>query len=326
MAQVDHDLACVPDLREVSDDGLLDLLQAARAELVAVHGHEVLAGMILHGDGDRSGAAAVALAALRQGRADGLSDEQLVARAPVVLALLPPKVGPTWNLPAGPPASPIPLRADRFQSDLGCREALRLRCRWLQELCARVAYELATRLVEAGVLECVEHVRELNLDELRTAVVDHRVPAGLRERQAEVVGPPLPMAFKLSPSSVPVAVAARRHGDTDGLAASAGRAAGLVCHDPGELTSSEPCVLIVETLDPRLAPQLSRVAGLVSETGSALSHLAILAREMHVPTVVAVPEALTRFPVGTHVLVDGSTGEVRKWTPSAQLERGEEDR
>jgi pyruvate,water dikinase len=176
------------------------------------------------------------------------------------------------------------------------------------------------------VLDTVDLVRELDLDELRTAVLDHRVPAGLRERQAALAGPPLPMAFKLSPSSVPVAVSPRGHGQTDGLAASAGRAVGLVCHDADELTSSEPCVLIVDTLDPRLATHLSRVAGLVSETGSALSHLAILAREMHVPTVVAVPEALTRFPIGTHVLVDGSTGEVCKWTPSAQLEIGEEDR
>jgi pyruvate,water dikinase len=326
IAQVDQDLASVPDLRKIGDRELLDLLQGARAELVAVHGHEVLAGMILHGHGDRSTAAAVALAALRQGRADGLSDEDLVARAPVVLALLPPKVGPGWSLPPDPPNSPIPLRADHDVSALGCREALRLRCRWLQELSARVSYELATRLVDAGVLESVELVRDLSLDELRAAVVDHRVPTALRERQAEVAGPPLPMAFKLSPSSVPVAVSARRHAPADGLPASAGRAAGLVCHDPGELESSEPCVLIVDTLDPRLAPQLSRIAGLVSETGSALSHLAILAREMRVPTVVAVPEALTRFPAGTYVVVDGSTGEVRKWTPSVQLEREEEAR
>jgi pyruvate,water dikinase len=41
-----------------------------------------------------------------------------------------------------------------------------------------------------------------------------------------------------------------------------------------------------------------------------LSHLAILAREFGVPTVVGVPDALRRFPVGRTVLVDGSTGEV----------------
>jgi pyruvate,water dikinase len=308
VSQVDRDLMSVGALHTVDDNALLDLLQGARDELVALHGHEVLAGILLHGAGDRSTAAALALEALGRGRAEGLSDEELVARSPAVLALVPPTLGHAW-LP------PTPLRSSGFglepTSELGCREALRLRCRWVQELGARVVHELASRLVGLGVLEELELVRELSLDELRTAVVEHRAPAGLRERQAQPPGPPLPMAFKLSPSSVPVAVRARGHAHSDGLGASAGRATGLVCHDPDQLTSSQACVLVVDTLDPGLASALPDVVGLVSETGSALSHLAILAREMRVPTVVAVPRAIERFPVGSHVLVDGSTGEVR---------------
>jgi pyruvate,water dikinase len=49
----------------------------------------------------------------------------------------------------------------------------------------------------------------------------------------------------------------------------------------------------------------------VAETGSVLSHLAILAREFGVPTVVGVAGAVTRFPPGTPIVVDGTTGEVR---------------
>ena len=70
-------------------------------------------------------------------------------------------------------------------------------------------------------------------------------------------------------------------------------------------------VLVVRTLDPRLAPVLPKVAGVVSETGSVLSHLAILAREQGVPVVVGMPEACRRFPAGTMVAIDGGTGEVR---------------
>jgi pyruvate,water dikinase len=69
-------------------------------------------------------------------------------------------------------------------------------------------------------------------------------------------------------------------------------------------------VLVVDVLAPSLAPRLPGLAGLVSETGSTLSHLAILARELHVPTVVAVPGAIERFPVGSRVVVDGLTGTV----------------
>lgn len=69
-------------------------------------------------------------------------------------------------------------------------------------------------------------------------------------------------------------------------------------------------VLVVATLDPGLAAYLPRLSGLVAETGSVLSHLAILAREYGVPTVVDLPGATTRFPDGSWIVVDGSTGEV----------------
>jgi rifampicin phosphotransferase len=67
---------------------------------------------------------------------------------------------------------------------------------------------------------------------------------------------------------------------------------------------------VVDVLAPALATKLPGLVGLVSETGSALSHLAILAREMGVPTVVAVAGARQRFPEGSSVVVDGLTGEV----------------
>ena len=49
----------------------------------------------------------------------------------------------------------------------------------------------------------------------------------------------------------------------------------------------------------------------MAETGSVLSHLAILAREHGVPTVVALPGVVDRYPDGTWLVVDGTSGEVR---------------
>ena len=69
-------------------------------------------------------------------------------------------------------------------------------------------------------------------------------------------------------------------------------------------------VLVVQNLSPDLAPLLGRVAALVAETGSPLAHLAILAREAGVATVVGFPGAQRRFAVGAHVEVDGLSGEV----------------
>ena len=69
-------------------------------------------------------------------------------------------------------------------------------------------------------------------------------------------------------------------------------------------------MLVVRTLDPGLAAVLPGLAGLVAETGSVLSHLAILAREYGVPTVVGLANATERFSAGAWVVVDGTTGEV----------------
>ncbi|HJV08819.1 MAG TPA: PEP-utilizing enzyme, partial [Acidimicrobiales bacterium] len=93
-----------------------------------------------------------------------------------------------------------------------------------------------------------------------------------------------------------------------GSGAGGGRGSGVVHSGDGP---PEPgAVLVVRTLDPNLAPMLPRLGGLVSETGSFLSHLAILAREFGVPTAVGVEDALSRFPAGATVVVDGTTGDV----------------
>ena len=60
-------------------------------------------------------------------------------------------------------------------------------------------------------------------------------------------------------------------------------------------------MLVVRTLDPGLAPMLPGLGGLVAETGSVLSHLAILAREYGVPTVVGLAGASEQFVDGTWI-------------------------
>ena len=89
-----------------------------------------------------------------------------------------------------------------------------------------------------------------------------------------------------------------------------GRGEGPVVHCDSTCTPGPGDVLVVRTLDPSLAAYLPGLGGLVAETGSTLSHLAILAREYDVPTVVGVHDALHRSPVGTRVVVDGATGEL----------------
>jgi pyruvate,water dikinase len=304
VARVDAELEGVPGLEALSAEDLVELVDRTRDRLATVHTHEMLAGMLLRSE-DAPSATLVALGALNRARHEGLDDAETLVRFPVVLALRPPSMGEPVALPTpGSPASTADIDA------LSARDALRLRARWLQELLARSVRALGTRLADAGAVERSGLVREMTWQEVRTAVLTGVTPAELAARASCAAGPRLPVAFRLTASGAIVPSGAGRDVTAEGVPVGGGRAVGPVWSRvrPG---SPPRGVLVVKHLEPELAGVLPHVAAVVSETGSALSHLAILAREMGVPAVVAVPDARRRFPVGAQVLVDGTTGEVR---------------
>lgn len=301
VARVDDDLAAVPELEHLSDRQLVALLHRTQRTLMSVHAHEVLVGLLADPGSSGLTGVSTALRVLAQARADGLDDGAVLAANPVVLALVPPQVAVLPALPADVvlPALPPPGEGD---ADAAVREALRLRARWLQELTARAARELGRRLCAAGRLSSPGEVADIALDDLTAAVREPRtqlVPAPVE------IGQPLPARFQLSDRGLPVAVL----GGGSGTGAGGGRAVGPVHHgdDP-----PEGAVLVVRSLDPALAPVLPRLAGLVAETGSVLAHLAILARESGVPTVVGLAGALDDLPPGVVVEVDGDEGRVER--------------
>jgi phosphoenolpyruvate-protein phosphotransferase len=81
-----------------------------------------------------------------------------------------------------------------------------------------------------------------------------------------------------------------------------------------------PYVLVARDLAPADAAVLppGEVVAFVIEEGGPTSHTAILARAMGVPAVVAC-RGVTRVPDGTHLLVDGATGEVRVAPPAREV-------
>jgi pyruvate,water dikinase len=259
----------------------------------------VLCGLLLDEHPQTTGAG-VALRMLAEGRHLGLDDETIVARSPEVLALTTPRVSATTSLPQ---LADLHVGWRGGHDGLGPREQLRLRVRWLHELTATVAIELGRRLVVRGVLDHAEEIRSfglVDLDRLATAGVRRPTPAlPFGERRS------LPAAFRLSTDGRPVAIAQR--GSGRGTGAAGGTFTGVVAHDPADAAGR---VLVVRWLDPGLATVLSGLGAIVAETGSPLSHLAILAREQGVPCVVASSEAVERFAVGQTVSVDGTTGAV----------------
>jgi pyruvate,water dikinase len=309
---IDDDLAGIAHPRTLTIEELAEALVDARIELATAHTYEVSTGMLLdEGASPAATAAGVALRALADGRAAGWDDATLIDRAPVVLALTVPRLGSTPALPVTQSVVPD------VDGELPAREALRLRVRWLQELTVRIVDEIGERLVASGVIALPPLVADLTLDELLAVAHGARPPADLASRHDVDLGVPLPVSFHLGAGGVIHPDSSVQSSDRpagSGVPAGGGRAAGTVVHSVDDALASamrgEPVVLVTEHLTPDLASALGHIVGLVAETGSPLSHLAILARESGVATVAAVEGARHRYPIGSHVVVDGGTGEI----------------
>jgi pyruvate,water dikinase len=317
---VDDDLSQVGSLTELDDRTLVELLHRTRSEAATVHTFEMLCGMIQHAPADAAEVPlpTVAVRAIARLRADGLDDAAIIARSPEVLALTVPAIG---SLPTLPPVD-TPDAPGRGVSDtrsMTDRDELRLRIRWLQELGARAATEIGRRAAATGAVDHPSDIRWATLTELDNLGNFRLTTEEVNRRAALLATDPLPVRFILDAGRVqPLSHIGhprlhRRHrSEIHGMPASSGRAMGTVVHDLP--TAGEPTptamVLVTEHLDPTLATALPAMAGLVAETGSALSHLAILAREAHLPTVVAVTDARRRLPCGARVVVDGASGDV----------------
>lgn len=276
----------------------------------SVHAHEILTGLLTDpGDTSFSGAS-VALRVLAESRRDGYSDEQILRRSPVVVALCSPQVKPAPTLPdtaETPWLEDVPEMPDTQV----CRETLRLRVRWLQELTARGAWELGRRLADDGIVADIADIRHLDLDELDAVVVGRATCSQelieRRRAQSNADIAPLPARFRMSDRGRPISQAPAS--DTDGgTGAGGGSAEGVITHDA--LSPPDGSILVVGGLAPEIEPQLPRLAGIVAETGSVLSHLAILAREQGVATVIGHRDALDRLAEGVTVRVDGDSGRI----------------
>ncbi len=306
--RADADLEGIPAMSDLTSRQLIAVMHRSRVVLRALHAHEILMGMLTDTGANRLTGASVALRVLVEARRDGLSDVEILERSPVVLALTPPRVAPAPSLPATATAIDLGADGDSGNDNAILREALRLRVRWVQEVSARAAWELGVRLTAAGQLPEPELIRHMTLEHAESVATKRAVviPALVASHEHDF-GAPLPAWFRLSDrgKAIPVQCAQEVGG---GTGAGGGTACGPVTHDGDDPPTGS--VLVTTTLTPGLAPLLPRLKGIVAETGSVLSHLAILAREARIATVVGYHGAISDLPEGATVCVDGETGHV----------------
>lgn len=81
--------------------------------------------------------------------------------------------------------------------------------------------------------------------------------------------------------------------------------------DPSELdTVKEGEILVCKMTNPAWVVSFSKISALVTDTGGALSHPAVVAREFGVPCVVGTRRATQLIKTGDKIRVDGSKGVV----------------
>ncbi|HKN91365.1 MAG TPA: PEP-utilizing enzyme, partial [Acidimicrobiia bacterium] len=136
-----------------------------------------------------------------------------------------------------------------------------------------------------------------------------------RERRDEYLKVKLPESWTGQPEAIPITAseAAAEGAEITGLAVSPGVVEGRVrvVLDP---LAGEPLqpgeILVCETTDPSWTSLFLVAAGLVIDVGGALSHGAILARELGVPCVINTRVGSQVLRTGDLLRVDGDAGRV----------------
>lgn len=104
-------------------------------------------------------------------------------------------------------------------------------------------------------------------------------------------------------------------GDLYGIPASPGVACGPVrlVRGPADFSQvQQGDILVCRHTDPAWTPLFTIASGVVTETGGVLSHAAIVAREVGIPAVLAVPRATALLGPSDTLTIDGCTGRVSR--------------
>ena len=85
-------------------------------------------------------------------------------------------------------------------------------------------------------------------------------------------------------------------------------------------------ILVAPTTNPSWAPIMFVSAGLVVDIGGALSHAAVVARELGLPCVVNTLNGSRAIRTGDRIRVDGTEGtvEILERAPEAMTDGGED--
>ncbi|MFH5822941.1 PEP-utilizing enzyme [Georgenia sp. AZ-5] len=219
---------------------------------------------------------------------------------------------------------------------------------WAHDVFWQKAWELADLLLAAGFTEQRDDMFYLNRFELDTVLFDVvdswaiGVPARGKRRWQEAIArrrgvvaalqaAPAPPAYGIPPQQVTDPFAVMNYGVTtervaDWLGTGDGGTTTLsggpgslgvvegrvrVLKSEVDLPSLQPGEILVAPITaPSWAPAFAVAAGVITDIGGMMCHVAIVCREYGIPAVVGTGFATTRLTTGQRVRVDGKAGTV----------------
>ena len=181
------------------------------------------------------------------------------------------------------------------------------------------------RLAHDGVLDDPFDVFFLTAPELAGPLPSDARDLVARRREARERYSTLeiPLDWTGMPAASPAESAAGRTGEAGGTLSGLGVSGGVIEGPARVLTSPdfaevEPDeVLVAHTTDPSWSSIMFLSSALVMDIGGALSHAAVVARELEIPCVVNTQSGTTRIRTGDRVRVDGDAGTVEVLSPAA---------
>ncbi len=194
------------------------------------------------------------------------------------------------------------------------RENTKTRADIARPLLRRVAHMIGLNLVARQVIPLSEDLWLLTFSELSLAFREGQtVDSDLLESRRSV------LAWKSSRSWIPDGFFSTYcRSDAShwrGLAASPGTASGIarVIAGPEQFADvGLGDIVVARSTNPVWTQLFNRIAGIVVENGSRLSHAAVVAREYGIPAVVGLPGILDAVRDGEKLSLNGDTGEVSR--------------
>jgi rifampicin phosphotransferase len=189
-------------------------------------------------------------------------------------------------------------------------------------------YHIGRNAAEMGIIRVPEDIFYLELDEVlgfeNGTLTIETLSELIRLRKheyADYAKEELPSRFitrgpaywNIQPAEAASPASTRHQGEILGTGCSPGivKARACVMLTPGDKVEFTGKILITMRTDPGWIPLYPLLSGLVVERGSLLSHSAVVAREMGIPTIVGVPDVTKKIADGMMIEINGESGKIR---------------